>query len=222
VSTHPPTGPIDVDAIPETCIVRRDPRGWILVNPIPPGPFSDLVRVYAPSRRHSLHKIIGDPFERAEVLGTRYRPERICVAVKDGELAGLLSYRMDGKGSVWPDWHVFRRRFGLVSGTVRFLLTEASLRRNGPDDLLIESYVVLPAARGQGIGRALLDWLSAEVVSKGKKGWRTEMPAQNENARIMYERYGARAAKVINLGPIGHLFHATRVTLYRWEPPGDA
>lgn len=218
--THPPTGPVDVASIPRECILREDARGWVLVNPIPPGPFSDLVRLYAPSRRHSLHKVIGDPFERSAVLGTRYRPDRICVAVVDGEIAGFLSYRMDGKGSVWPEWRAFRARYGLVSGAVRYLLTDLSLRRGRAADLYVEGFVVLKPARGKGIGRALLDWLSAEVERHGKQGWRTEMPEGNENARRLYEGYGARAVRVVDTGPFGLVYHTRRSVLYRWTPPG--
>ncbi|MEM7505161.1 MAG: GNAT family N-acetyltransferase [Pseudomonadota bacterium] len=200
--------------------IWREGDGWMLVHPIPPG-WEAAVGDYSVRRRKSLSKIVGDEDARADLLATPMRVDRICAVVMEGQVVGCLSYRMDGAGSVQPIWARYRETYGAISGSIRYFLTQLTLYRGRPQDLYIEGYAVAPETRGKGLGKALLEWLSAEVIRHGKSGWRTEMPQGHEAAARAYERFGAREQRKIWLGPLVWLLGSRVITLYRWTPPGD-
>lgn len=203
--------------IPAGCIWQQG-DDWLLMFPIPPD-WEAEVGEYSARRRKSLNRIVGDEDARAALLAHPIRPDRICAVVMAGQVVGCLSYRMDGAGAVWPQWPRYRGRFGLIAGTVRYLLTQATLVRGRADDLYVEGFAIAPKTRGRGIGRALMEWLSAEVIRNNKKGWRTEMPDGSPEAARAYERYGARLQRRIWLGPMAWVMGYPRVSLLRWTPP---
>lgn len=204
-------------AIPDECIVRQG-EDWQLLSPVPPA-LSAAAAAYSVAQRATLNRIVGLPEVRAQVLGDRLRPDRICIATVRGEIAGLISYRMDGKGSVWPDPARYRAHFGTMSGTVRYWLTEATLMRGRPDELYLEGFKVDEKARGRGIGSALLGWLNEEVIRRGKRAWRTEASITADAALYVYKKAGAVPIKTVSLGPLGHVFDRHTFVVLRWEAP---
>lgn len=203
--------------IPADCIVKQG-GDWMLVAPVPPS-LQDAAARYSVAARATLNRIVGLPEVREEVLGNRLRPDRICIALVGGKVAGLISYRMDGEGTVWPDPARYRKHFGAISGTVRYLLTEATLRRGRPDELYLEGFRVDPIARGRGIGKSLLNWLGEEVVRRGKSSWRTEASITADAAMHVYKSVGAKVVKTISIGPLGYIFDRHKIVVLRWEPP---
>ena len=146
---------VDIAAIPGDCIVQQG-GDWMLVSPVPEALVAEAA-AYNVAQRATLNRIVGLPAVRADVLGHRMRADRICIALVaagDGraEIVGLISYRMDGAGSVWPEPARYRRRFGPLGGTARWILTEATLRRGRPDELYLEGFKVDARARGRGSG----------------------------------------------------------------------
>ncbi|MCF3934160.1 GNAT family N-acetyltransferase [Acuticoccus sp. M5D2P5] len=207
-------------AIPPECIYQEG-EDWMLVSPVPDFLAADAA-AYSVAQRATLNRIVGLPEVREKVLGNRLRPDRICIALVKGEIAGLISYRMDGEGSVWPDSSRYREHFGAVSGTARYWLTEATLRRGRPDELYLEGFKVDPKARGRGIGTSLLHWLGDEVIRRGKKAWRTEASITADAAMRVYQGVGAKPIKTISLGPVGYLFDRPKFVVLRWEAPTGA
>ncbi len=203
--------------IPPECIYKQG-DDWMLVSPVPESLQADAA-AYSVAQRATLNRIVGLPEVREKVLGNRLRPDRICIALVKGEVAGLISYRMDGEGSVWPDAARYRKHFGAIGGTARYLLTEATLRRGRSDELYLEGFKVDPKARGRGIGTALLHWLGDEVVRRGKRAWRTEASITADAAMRVYQGVGAKAIKTVSLGPLGPLFDRHTFVVLRWEAP---
>ncbi|MEM0944781.1 MAG: GNAT family N-acetyltransferase [Pseudomonadota bacterium] len=190
---------------------------WELLHPVPEA-WQGAVGRYAASTRRSLQFIVGDEETRAALLGAPIRPDRIAAIIRGGEVVGFLSYRMEGAGALCPQVARYRARFGHVSGTLRWLLTQATLVRGRAEDLYIEGFAVDPAARGLGLGQVLLGWLGQEVIRRGKAGWRTEMPADQPAAARTYEKAGAVCLKTLDFGPAGRLIGWRRARLYRWTP----
>jgi ribosomal protein S18 acetylase RimI-like enzyme len=206
--------------VPPECIFARG-EDWMLVHPVPEH-LAEAAAQYSVAQRETLKVFVGSPEKRQEVLGHRVRTDRICIALVKGEVAGCLSYRMDGAGSVWPEPKRFREHFGPVGGTIRWLLTELTLRRGHPDELYIEGFKVDPKARGRGIGTNLLKWLAAEVVRNGKRAWRTEASASADAAIRVYTGVGGQIVKTLWFGPLGHLFDRPKIVVIRWPAPGAA
>jgi GNAT superfamily N-acetyltransferase len=213
---------VDISEIPESAVWRRG-GDWMLVSPVPE-PLRAAAAAYNVRQRATLNRIVGLPEVREAVLGHRVRPDRLCLAILDrgggaGEIVGVISYRMDGEGSVWPEAARYRRRFGALSGTARYLLTEATLRRGRPDELYLEGFRVDAAARGRGIGTNLLHWLGEQVVRQGKAAWRTEASVTADAAMRVYQSVGAVPVKTVHLGPVGRLFDRPSFTVLRWPAP---
>ncbi|MBJ3777637.1 GNAT family N-acetyltransferase [Acuticoccus mangrovi] len=206
--------------IPPECIVKQG-DDWMLVSPVPEHLAAEAA-AYSVAQRATLNRIVGLPEVREKVLGNRLRPDRICVALVKGEIAGLISYRMDGEGSVWPDPSRYRDYFGSIGGTARYWLTEATLRRGRPDELYLEGFKVDPKARGRGIGTSLLHWLGSEVIRRGKRAWRTEASITADAAMRVYQSVGAKPVKTVSLGPLGHVFDRHKFVVLVWEAPTEA
>jgi ribosomal protein S18 acetylase RimI-like enzyme len=204
-------------AIPEECIVKAG-ADFLLVAPVP-APLRRAAAEYSAAQRATLNRVIGGPDVRREILGGRLRADRICLALVNGTIAGCISYRVDGAGSIWPDPSLYRTRFGPLGGTLRYLLTEATLRRGRRDELYIEGFKVDAAARGRGIGTALLEWVGAETVRLGKSGWRTEVSVAAEGAIRLYGSVGAKPVRTVSLGPVGALFNRPSFVVMRWDAP---
>jgi len=211
---------ISMDDIPPECIVQQG-ADWMLVAPVPDALATAAAR-YSVAQRATLNRIVGLPEVRQELLGNRIRQDRVCLAIVEGQIAGLISYRMDNEGSVWPDPARYRAHFGAVSGTTRYLLTQASLRRGNPNELYLEGFKVDAIARGRGIGKALLNWLGTEVVRRGKDAWLTEASSTADAAIYVYKSVGAEIVKTISLGPLGYVFDRHKIVVMRWKPPVDA
>lgn len=211
--------PVDMTSIAPECIFRKG-EDWMLVSPIPDH-IAKEVAAYSAAQRATLKHIVGPEEKRRQVVGQRMRQDRLCAAIVNGEICGCISYRMDGEGSVWPDAKRFRDEFGALSGTVRYLLTEATLRRGHPDELYLEGFKVDPGARGRGIGTSLLHWLGSEVVRRGKKRWRTEASVSAAPAMRVYQGVGAKPTKTVNLGIIGRIADRPKFVVLEWYPPVD-
>ncbi|WMS42749.1 GNAT family N-acetyltransferase [Acuticoccus sp. MNP-M23] len=210
---------ISVDAIPPENIVKQG-ADWMLVAPVPDSLAPAAAR-YSVAQRATLNRIVGLPEVREELLGNRLRQDRVCIAIVEGQIAGLISYRMDNEGSVWPDPARYRAHFGPLSGSIRYLLTQASLKRGGADELYLEGFKVDAIARGRGIGKSLLHWLGDEVVRRGKRAWLTEASSTADAAIYVYKSVGAEIVKTISLGPLGYVFDRHKIVVMRWTPPAD-
>ena len=76
---------------------------------------------------------------------------------------------------------------GFLSYTVRHIETPFQVTR---DVLYIDTLVVEEAARGQGIGRALLDRLRRIAAEGAYDGIELQVNARNLQAKKLYEAYG--------------------------------
>jgi ribosomal protein S18 acetylase RimI-like enzyme len=67
----------------------------------------------------------------------------------------------------------------------------------GDDVAHLNLLAVSPGQRGQGLGRRLLQWLSATALESGVFRIDLELRASNEGARCFYERLGFQALNVV-------------------------
>ncbi|NUB91871.1 GNAT family N-acetyltransferase [Haloterrigena sp. SYSU A121-1] len=84
---------------------------------------------------------------------------------------------------------------GTVVGFASFSVERGSLQLDATRGVLSNIYVV-PAARGQGVGTALLEAVEDELEAQGADVVVLEVMARNEAARRFYERKGYETYRV--------------------------
>jgi GNAT superfamily N-acetyltransferase len=81
----------------------------------------------------------------------------------------------------------------------------ASYSDIGKDVYKLHKLYVLPRLHGKGVGKALLDFVSEEVIANGAKTLRLNMNRQNK-ARNFYERYGFHIVREEDVDIGNHYF----------------
>ena len=71
---------------------------------------------------------------------------------------------------------------------------------------LMDGIFVTPAARGRGVGTALLDAICLEAKARGYAEVRLDVIDSNARARALYERTGFVARGTKELGPLRYVF----------------
>ena len=137
-----------------------------------------------------------------------YEPERLWIAEIDGTVVGYVTGCGDSRrqartfGSrILPAvlWGVLRRRYRVGIKTLRFALCMAreGLQHDRPDVSLDRfpghlHINVLARARGNGIGRALLEGSLAQFWASGVRGVHLSTTDRNAAACHLYEAVGFR------------------------------
>jgi GNAT superfamily N-acetyltransferase len=62
---------------------------------------------------------------------------------------------------------------------------------------IVEDLIVVPSMRGQGIGKAILDWIAAEARARGIRRLFLESGVQNERAHHFFEQEGFQTVSVV-------------------------
>ena len=94
------------------------------------------------------------------------------------------------------------------------MLGFASCLFAGREEPLLDSFHVLPEARGRGVGSALLERVAREVDRHGARTLVVEVVEQNVRTRRLYERLGAR---YVATEPAGWAPEYVREVHYRWD-----
>lgn len=124
----------------------------------------------------------------------------------DGAVLGVAGFKTQDGAFVGGGLREFAQAYGAFSGLWRGLLLGALERPIEPDTLLMDGICVAAAARGQGVGSALLDAIRAEARSRACSQVRLDVIDSNPRARALYERHGFQAVGTESLGPLRHVF----------------
>jgi ribosomal protein S18 acetylase RimI-like enzyme len=81
----------------------------------------------------------------------------------------------------------------------------------------MDGIAVDAAARGQGLGTALLTALKTRAAALGKATIRLDVIDTNPRARALYEREGFVAGQTEHLGPLRALFGFSAATTMRFD-----
>ncbi|QYX57624.1 GNAT family N-acetyltransferase [Roseovarius sp. SCSIO 43702] len=130
----------------------------------------------------------------------------------DGTLLGIAGFKThEGSmtGGSFAEMAAIYGAFGAGWRAACLSLLEREVLR---DVLLMDGICVAPAARGQGVGSALLDAVIAEAAARGLPAVRLDVIDDNPRARALYERKGFRATHENRLGLLRHVFGFTSAT----------
>ncbi|MBW8481786.1 GNAT family N-acetyltransferase [Actinomadura parmotrematis] len=161
--------------------------------------------------------------EPARLLGASLVPERVLGAWDGDRLVGIAALRdADGSASVL-DGALLRRAFGPLRGTWRSLLARfLDSAAPGDGELLLEILAVSPAARGLGVGTALLGATAGEARRRGLRRVRLEVIDTNPRAKALYERFGFRVERTVRTPYLSRLLGFAAVDSMVYDlPPGE-
>jgi GNAT superfamily N-acetyltransferase len=149
------------------------------------------VRPARPPEAAALAEMANDLNDHVGIHGRPFTPERILT---DGF----------GPRAAFTPW--VAERDGVVVGYAFFTLgytTDFAARAMWLHDIF-----VVPAARGQGVGYALMRALAAETVRAGAVSLEWGVHSANTDALEFYRRLGARGAEVRIMGVDGERLRA--------------
>jgi ribosomal protein S18 acetylase RimI-like enzyme len=168
--------------------------------------------LYAEAFRQKFKPFLGD--KSVAVLSEGLRPDFAFAALRDEELLGLAGIQTSDKKFVELDRKVFQRTFGLLSGSLRYVLAQWFFAR--PDEvgtLLMDGIAVKKDARGQGVGTKLLEAVFAYAEAQGFERVRLDVIDTNPKARELYERLGFAAKETTHLPFLKAWFGFSAVTM---------
>ena len=111
------------------------------------------------------------------------------------------------------------RVYGGLSALWRAPLLSLLERQIEPGPLLMDGIFVSEAARGHGVGTALLEAIKTHATHNGLFAVRLDVIDTNPRAKALYLRHGFEPAGEEHLGPFRHIFGFKSSTKMIWPAP---
>jgi len=179
----------------------------IITVGIPHGNRDEVAALYWEAFGEKLGIVMG-PKPRALIFITSVlrADHAICAHDDNGQLLGVAGFKTAKGALVDGSFTDLRRVYGWIGASVRTVLLSALEREVKNDRFLMDGLFVAPAARGQGVGTALLDAISQEARKRGYQEVRLDVIDTNPRAKALYLHQGFRELKVQKLGLLRHIF----------------
>lgn len=136
----------------------------------------------------------------------------ICAHGGNGDLLGVAGFKTHTGALVGGGMGDLARVYGWFGAMWRVALLALLERDTENDRFLMDGIFVAPAARGQGVGTALLDAIADKARTRGHSEARLDVIDTNPRARALYERQGFVAIKTQNLGVLRYAFRFESAT----------
>ena len=151
------------------------------------------------------------------VLGPKYRAlmfinsvlradHGICALDDNDRLLGVVGFKTVDGALVGGAFHDLRRVYGWVGATVRIAMLSALESDTENRRFLMDGLFVAHEARGQGVGTALLDAVTAEAKRRGYTQVRLDVIDTNTRAKALYRQEGFTEIKTRRIGLLRHIF----------------
>jgi ribosomal protein S18 acetylase RimI-like enzyme len=138
-----------------------------------------------------------DHKQAQRLLVSGMNPRRGLYALHDSKVIGVAGLEYGGERLMRIPKASFVREFGLVGGLARYLWTRflRLFQRPDPQVLRLEMIAVSPAARGLGVGTALVESVCELAQALGYRMVVLEVVNTNPRAKALYERLGFKTVK---------------------------
>lgn len=140
------------------------------------------------------------------VLFATLRSDRMLVASRSGEVLGICGYHHDGVGSIDLSWSNVKGVISFPSFLRATLVLAIISTTNRKGALVLDGIAVQGAARGQGIGTALLNAATRKAEVSGASVLRLAVIDSNPKARALYEREGFHEVQAGSIGPLAGIY----------------
>ena len=154
-----------------------------------------------------LGRVLGPEEAALRFLTRVIRADQCLTAIDaDGRLLGLAGFKtrqVSFAGGTDADLCAVYGQFGgrWRALVLRLLGNEVDNRR-----FLLDGLCVSRAARGQGVGSALLEAIVTEARARGYPAVRLDVVDTNWRAKALYERQGFVVARTAGIGPLRLIF----------------
>lgn len=145
----------------------------------------------------------------------------ISAVSSKGEFLGMAGFKSPDGALVGGDFSDLARVYGWVGAAWRGALIHVLERDCLDATLLMDGIFVEPAARGCGVGTALLQAVEAQAAAMNLQRIRLDVIDTNPRARALYEREGFAPGPVLSLGPLRSVFGFSTATQMT-KPVGPA
>ncbi len=173
----------------------------------------DAARLYWQAFGGKLGRVLGPERLALALLGRVMRSDHVIVALNaDGALLGLVGFKSPNGAFAGGDLADLRQIYGTFGAMWRAGLLWLLERDVDNERFLMDGICVANAARGQGVGTALLTAICAEGQARGYRAVRLDVIDRNLRARALYERQGFAAVKTSKMGILRWVFGFSATT----------
>ena len=174
---------------------------------LPPSLRDQAAVIYWQAFGGKLGQVMG-PDARAHAFLARVMRADHALVARDatGALLGLAGFKTPQGSFAGGSWSDMRAIYGLAGLAWRLPLLALLSREVDNDRFLLDGICVAPAARGLGVGSALMAAIEDEARARGYAYVRLDVIDTNWRARALYERLGYMGIKTAPLGPLRHVF----------------
>lgn len=158
------------------------------------------------------------PDERAlRFIAGALRPDHCFSATgADGQLLGLAGFKSPEGAFVGGTGAHMAQTYGWIGAGWRAAALWMLSNEVDNHRFLVDGIAVTRAARGMGIGTALIQALCDEGLARGYNSIRLEVIDSNWRAKALYERNGFMSVHTEKMGMLRHLFgFASATTMVR-------
>ncbi|WP_458791508.1 GNAT family N-acetyltransferase [Yoonia sp. MH D7] len=185
----------------------------ILTNGIAPEDRAKVAALYWEAFGTKLGRVMRPEWKaRAFIEQVLDTDHAICAHDTHGTLLGVAGFKTYEGALVDGTLRELAQHYGWVGATWRIALLSLLERDTENKRFLMDGIFVDEAARGKGVGSALLRAIIAEGRRRGYAEVRLDVIDTNPRARALYERMGFVAKDTHSLGPLRHLFGFSAAT----------
>lgn len=179
----------------------------IVAKGIPPGQTETTARLYWEAFGQKLHLILG-PDDRAIAFIMAHIDPSHVITARDptGQVIGLAGFKTPTSAFVTGSLRDLAAHYGWAGALWRAAILRLLERDVENTNFLADGIAVGANARGQGVGTALLDALSAEARRRNYPAVRLDVIDTNPRAQALYTRAGFTPVKTTSIGPLRHIF----------------
>lgn len=176
-----------------------------------------VARLYWQAFGAKLGRVMGPDDRALGFFETVLNPDFALVARDaDGNLLGLAGYKTTDGGLVEGSFTQMAQAYGWGGAVWRAAVLSVLERDVQLGVFQMDGIFVDQAARGMGVGTALLGAVAREAAQRGLASVQLDVIDTNPRAKALYERVGFRAVNTESTGPFRWVFgfeSATRMVL---------
>ncbi len=160
-----------------------------------------------------LGRIMGPAPRALAYLERIIRTDHVIVALSpEGGLLGLAGFKTPDGSFAAGEMADLRHEYGVIGAGWRAPLLWLLSRETDNERFLLDGVCVARAARGSGIGAALMQAICDEGRARGYLAVRLDVIDTNWRAKALYARLGFVVEKTASIGALRHVFGFSSTT----------